>query len=134
MSGPSKNTGATVGEVAAALEPSRPADTWEAIISPSTPLLSCPCCGAKPFLREGPNPTLFRAYWVKCPDCGLTTGLVDATAEAIGIWNRRQPAPPVPELEGHFALVLYFASQADADACAVMIQGAFENPVQVKLP
>lgn len=134
MSGPSKNTGATVAEVAAALEPSRPADTWEAIISPSTALLSCPCCGAKPFLREGPNQALFRAYWVKCPDCGMTTELKEAPALAVTAWNRRQPAPPVPELEGHIPLVLYFISREDADACAAMIHGALANPVEIKLP
>lgn len=111
---------------------------WEQVAGGAEPHdqtkpLECPCCGNEPLVRKV-YPLAPGSSYVQCLGCGLSTGFYGAREAALAAWNRRQPAPPLPVLDGMHPLVLYFATQADAEACAAVVQSVFQNPVEIRLP
>lgn len=84
----------------------------------------CPFCGG-PALRGHKNNRLF---FVSCKDCGASTSS-DLYLGAEARWNARIPGAPVPEMEGKYPLVLYFAGKADADELTAAVRDAFPNRV-----
>lgn len=98
-------------------------------------LKPCPCCGA-PGEMMGPTPVLDR-FWVQCvewPRCGLQTRTAATEQAAADRWNRRQPAPPVPELEGAYPLVLYFKDRTDVGIAVEIFKAALPNLMESKIP
>lgn len=106
---------------------------WDQIITP-VKLQPCPCCGAAARKDITFEPETGTEFAVSCTDCGLSTRPEDEAAIAEKAWNRRQPAPPIAEMEGHFPMVLYFSAREDAEVCKQELRKLFAHPVDIQLP
>lgn len=80
----------------------------------------CPMCGGTADLKR---------FHVRCTHCRLRTDDYTHNVDAIAAWNARIPASPVPEMEGKFPVVLYFANRSDADEMVAAVEDAFPHRV-----
>lgn len=96
----------------------------------TVPLEPCPLCG-------GPADIYLHATvsyaTVGCIACDCRVRQKDA-ATAVATWNRRQPAPPIKELQGAIPVVLYFPTREDADEFISVARSVFAKEVEIKLP